>query len=154
MTFASLSSILRKKVNKEADAYPEKIPKVYAETWFKWDHTKNPKTIRGIILTACNPFGRVHSEAINRSATDKLVETLTKQKLPYFPIIGGSKDFSHEELSFVIEGMTQEAGKQLAQSLRQVAIFKVESDVFHILHCWTDEDLTVGSFSARCIKQY
>jgi len=86
------------------------------------------------IVTACNPFGKATSAEANAAATASLRELIERERWPFFPVTGGSADFSHAEPGFgVMAGEIDCVA--LGRVFKQDAIFWVNRGNVFLMPC-------------------
>jgi len=97
------------------------------------------------ILTAHNPGGKKASPETNREADKELRKTLSrifekgsKKCLPKHRITAVSEDWSHEEKSFAVFGLTHTTAAQIGREFAQDAYFWVENGVVTVHSCQSE----------------
>ncbi len=75
------------------------------------------------IITACNPNGRTVAAKENAQATESLRIALNEENLIFFPVTGGSSDFTHTEPGFGVLFASREEAISWGRRYRQEAIF-------------------------------
>ncbi len=83
---------------------------------------RSPKFMGGCFITAYNPYSQPTPEADNRKAQRQLQALLLDRGAKLIEGLGQSLDGSWPaEPSFFVEGLSREAGQELAQQFRQNA---------------------------------
>jgi hypothetical protein len=105
------------------------------------------------ILTAHNPGGKRHDDAVNKLANRRLRTRLNQRRPhnspPLFKIDAVSEDWSHEEKSFAVWGLNHKSASEIGREFRQDAYFWVENGTVHAHSCHTQEKQKVGTWESR-----
>jgi len=101
------------------------------------------------ILTAHNPGGKIVDLETNTEADKELRRSLSRKSLPKHRITAVAEDWSHEEKSFAVWGLTHAAAAQIGRDFGQNAYFWVENDTVHVHSCHTQEKQKVGTWESR-----
>jgi hypothetical protein len=86
------------------------------------------------IVTACNPYGKPASAEANAAATASLRGLIEREGWPYFPVTGGSADFSHAEPGFGVIASEIDC-MALGRVFKQDAIFWVNRGHVFLMPC-------------------
>lgn len=103
---------------------------------------------RFAVITACNPDGQEVSDEENAIATERLRSELVKEGYHFFPVTGGSLDFSHAEPGFGVLLPSLEEAVPWGRRLRQEAIFWVEDGMVNLVKCLNGAALEIGDWSS------
>jgi predicted GIY-YIG superfamily endonuclease len=105
------------------------------------------------ILTAHNPGGKRHEDAINQHANEKLRTRLNQRRPRNSPLLvkvdAVSEDWSHTEKSFAVWGLNHKTASEIGREFRQDAFFWVENGTVHVHSCHTQEKQKVGTWEDR-----
>jgi hypothetical protein len=104
------------------------------------------------ILTACNPGGRKQDAEANEKSSKKLRQALSRKSLPKYRITAVSEDWSHEEKSFAVWGLTHTTAAQIGREFAQDAYFWVENGVVTVHSCQLENAVppaTLGRWEDR-----
>jgi len=105
------------------------------------------------ILTAHNPGGKRHDDAVNQHANEKLRTRLNQRRPhnspPLVKITAVSEDWSHEEKSFAVWELDHTTASEIGHEFRQDAYFWVEHGTVHVHSCHTQEKQKVGTWESR-----
>jgi len=105
------------------------------------------------ILTAHNPGGKRHEDAINQHANEKLRTRLNQRRPRNYPLLvkvdAVSEDWSHTEKSFVAWGLDHATAANIGRDFGQDAYFWVEHGNVHVHSCHTQEKQKVGTWESR-----
>jgi hypothetical protein len=95
------------------------------------------------IVTACNPDGLSADEMSNQKANARLADLLQAEGRVFFPVTGGSPDFTHAEPGF---GIVAELARilELGRDFRQEAVFWIEGGTVHLYSCTDGKRHVVG----------
>jgi hypothetical protein len=107
----------------------------YQNVRFRADLPKAGVPSRFVIITACNPDGRDVSDEENAIATERLRTDLLKERHFFFPVTGGSPDFSHAEPGFGVLLPSPEEAVRWGQRFRREAVFWVEEGKVRVVSC-------------------
>jgi hypothetical protein len=86
------------------------------------------------VVTACNPYGRTVDDAENERATAALRSEIARAGHGFFPVTGGSEDFSHAEPGFGVVADEREV-VEMGRRFQQLAVFWVERGRVWLLPC-------------------
>ena len=104
------------------------------------------------ILTAHNPGGKRHDDAVNKLANRRLRTRLNQRRPhnspPLVKIDAVSEDWSHEEKSFAVWGLDHATAAKIGREFRQDAYFWVENGTVHVHSCHTQEKQKVGTWES------
>lgn len=100
------------------------------------------------VVTACNPDGVTVSDAENEAATDALRERLVAEGWMFFPVTGGSADFTHAEPGFGIVA-PRETVVALGRAFRQEAVFWIVDGELTLCPCGAGELMELGDWEER-----
>jgi hypothetical protein len=93
------------------------------------------------ILTAHNPGGKRHDDAVNQHANEKLRTRLNQRRPHNSPLLvkvdAVSEDWSHTEKSFAVWGIDHSAVAAIGREFGQGAYFWVEHGTVHVHSCTT-----------------
>lgn len=105
------------------------------------------------ILTAHNPGGKRHDDAVNQHANEKLRTRLNQRRPRNSPLLvkvdAVSEDWSHTEKSFAVWGLDHATAAKIGREFRQDAYFWVENGTVHVHSCHTQEKQKVGTWESR-----
>ena len=105
------------------------------------------------ILTAFDPGGKRHDDAVNQIANRKLRTRLNQRRPhnspPLVKIDAVSEDWSHEEKSFAAWGLDHATAAKIGRDFGQDAYFWVENGTVHVHSCHTQEKRKVGTWEGR-----
>lgn len=87
------------------------------------------------IVTACNPDGRTVTDEENQQATESLRSALTAEGYFYFPVTGGSPDFSHAEPGFGVLFKSIEEAVSWGKRFQQEAVFWIHEGCVQLVPC-------------------
>lgn len=104
------------------------------------------------VITACNPDGITVSDAENETATQKLKSDLAHEGLVYFPVTGGSPNFSHAEPGFGVVWHSPDEAVAWGRKFRQEAVFWIEGGIVYLLSCTDEQSLCVGTWQELCLQ--
>jgi hypothetical protein len=109
------------------------------------------------ILTAYNPGGKRHDDAINQLANRRLRTRLNQRRPRNSPLLvkvdAVSEDWSHTEKSFAVWGLNHKTASEIGRAFRQDAFFWVENGTVHVHSCHTQEKQKVGTWESRLREQ-
>jgi len=117
----------------------------YLEVRFRFDPPQTGLPECFGIVTACNPDGLTTDEMSNQKANARLADLLHAEGRVFFPVNGGSPDFTHAEPGF---GIVAELARvlELGREFRQEAVFWIEAGTVHLCSCTDDTRHPVGSW--------
>lgn len=98
------------------------------------------------IVTACNPNGVTVSDEENVMLTARLQAMLEVAGDRFFPVTGGSSDFSHVEPGFGVQ-TDLETCLMLGKEFSQEAIFWICDGRCNLVDCATTKLQEIGSWS-------
>ncbi len=105
------------------------------------------------ILTAHNPGGKRHEDAINQHANEKLRTRLNQRRPRNSPLLvkvdAVSEDWSHKEKGFAVWGLNHKTVSEIGRAFRQDAYFWVEQGTVYVYSCHTQEKQKVGTWESR-----
>ena len=116
----------------------------YLHTRFKIEVPAAGIPSRFAIVTAQNPDGHRVSAAANEKANTGLRLELLHENKFFFPVTGGSPDFSHAEEGFGIAMDCADQAIALGRRWNQEAVFWVEDGQVELCHCTTSDRTVVG----------
>ncbi len=96
------------------------------------------------VVTACNPDGVSDLDEKNRARTEVLRARLEAAGLAFFPVTGGSPDFSHREPGFGLVAPSIERVIELGREFHQEAVFWVENGEVQLVSCVSAASQVVG----------
>lgn len=100
------------------------------------------------IVTAWNPHGKPQPEKANQEANTRLARELAARNLGYFPVTGGSPDFSHAEPGYGIF-CDRKTAIELAKQFDQEAIFWIEAGNLFLVSCKDNSSESIGPIAPR-----
>jgi hypothetical protein len=101
------------------------------------------------IITACNPMDEPLSDAENKRRNEGLKQNIKNGGHLCIEVIGGSKDWPHQEPSFLTSAPQTEV-IQWAKHLNQQAIFEISKDTLYLLSTeHPEQKVRLGSFKER-----
>ena len=98
------------------------------------------------VVTACNPNGHNVANEENHQATETLRCALTAEKHFYFPVTGGSPDFSHAEPGFGVLFKSPEEAVSWGRRYRQEAVFWIKEGRVQLVPCDGTASVELGSW--------
>ena len=105
------------------------------------------------ILTAHNPGGKRHDDAVNQLANRRLRTRLNQGRPRNSPLLvkvdAVSEDWSHTEKSFAVWGFDHATAAKIGHEFRQDAYFWVEHGAVHVHSCHKQEKQKVGTWESR-----
>jgi len=105
------------------------------------------------ILTAFDPGGKRHDDAVNQIANRKLRTRLNQRRPhnspPLVKIDAVSEDWSHTEKSFAAWGLDHATAAKIGRDFGQDAYFWVENGTVHVHSCHTQEKRKVGTLEGH-----
>lgn len=119
----------------------------YQNVRFRTELPKAGVPSRFAIITAWNPDGQDVSEKENATATERLRSDLVKGGHFFFPVTGGSPDFSHAEAGFGVLLPSLEEAVQWGQRFRQEAVFWVEEGRVLVVSCLNGDAVGLGEWA-------
>lgn len=100
------------------------------------------------VVTACNPDGVTVSAKENDQATDALRSALTAENHFFFPVTGGSPDFSHSEPGFGVLFKSFEEAVSWGRRYQQEAVFWVEEGSVQLVPCDGTAPVELGTWQS------
>ena len=101
------------------------------------------------IITACNPMDEPLSDAENKRRNEGLKQNIKNGGHLCIEVIGGSKDWTHQEPSFLTSAPQTEV-IQWAKLYNQRAIFEISKDTLNLLPTeHPEQKVQLGSFKGR-----
>ena len=100
------------------------------------------------IVTACNPDGKTVSAIENDQATDTLRSALTAENHFFFPVIGGSPDFSHTEPGFGVLFESSEEAVSWGRRYQQEAVFWIKEGSVQLVPCDGTTPVELGAWKS------
>ena len=101
------------------------------------------------IITACNPMDEPLSDSENKRRNEDLKQNIKNGKHLCIEVIGGSKDWTHQEPSFLTSAPQTEV-IQWAKQFNQRAIFEISKDTLYLLPTeHPEQKVRLGSFKER-----
>ena len=123
----------------------------YKQTWFRCEQETLPQTFA--IITAYNPGGiQQDHPTTNELQYRELTIRLESLGYSYFPLLAGSKDFSHVEPSFGVS-IPQAQAIKLALEFNQDAIFWIENGAIYLVECQTHSSETIAPWADRLLPR-
>jgi hypothetical protein len=110
----------------------EPLKEAYRNVRFRCPKSDPPPAF--FIITAHNPDGITAEDSANHEADAALKFELTRRGHEFFPVTGGSPDFSHAEPGYGVVCARVEA-LRLAQMFRQEAVFEVRGGRVSLVRC-------------------
>jgi len=105
------------------------------------------------ILTAHNPGGKRHDDAVNQLANRRLRTRLNQRRPhnspPLVKIDAVSEDWSHEEKSFAVWGLDRTTAAKIGREFRQDAYFWVENNNVTVYSCISGKTKSIGRWKDR-----
>jgi hypothetical protein len=98
------------------------------------------------VVTACNPNGHTVAKEENHQATDALRSALTAENHFFFPVIGGSQDFSHAEPGFGVLFKSPEEAVSWGRRYQQEAVFWIKEGSVQLVPCDGTAPIELGSW--------
>lgn len=98
------------------------------------------------VVTACNPNGQTVSDEENHQATYALRSALTDEKHFFFPVTGGSPDFSHAEPGFGVLFKSLEEAVSWGRRYQQEAVFWINEGKVHLVPCDGTAPVELGTW--------
>lgn len=101
------------------------------------------------IVTACNPDGRTVTAEENQQTTETLRSALAAGKHFFFPVTGGSPDFSHAEFGFGVLFKSPEEAASWGLRFQQEAVFWINEGRVHLVPCDGTPSVELGAWEAH-----
>ena len=98
------------------------------------------------VVTACNPNGHTVAKEKNHQATDALRSALTAENRFFFPVIGGSPDFSHAEPGFGVLFKSMEEAVSWGRRYQQEAVFWINEGNVQLVPCNATAPVELGTW--------
>jgi hypothetical protein len=98
------------------------------------------------VITACNPDGKTVSAKENEQATDDLRRSLTAEGHFFFPVTGGSPDFSHAEPGFGVLFKSSEVAVSWGRRYQQEAVFWINEGNVQLVPCDGTAPVELGTW--------
>ena len=128
------------------------LPTSYSDVYFNVEVTEEQLPKFFYIVTAYNPQGENCASDENIAANKALENTLMALSVPWFRVLGGSKDMRHKESGFASTASLK-AMLNIAVRYRQLAIYEIENDDLYLVSCDNGEKiLLTKGFRARVLK--
>lgn len=121
----------------------------YRTTRFLAELPRGGMPVRFGVVTACDPVGKPRADAENDTATATFQNELLREGVTFFPVTGGSPDFSHAEPGFGIVLGSLEEALALGRRWQQEAVFWVEYGEVLLCSCTSEETVHIGKWSER-----
>jgi hypothetical protein len=118
----------------------------YSNVRFRADLPKAGLPAAFGIVTACNPDGRTVTDMENLQATETLRSALTAEGLFFFPVTGGSEDFSHAEPGFGVLFKSIEEAVSWGKRFQQEAVFWINESHVLLVSCDGAASVALGSW--------
>lgn len=119
----------------------------YLNVRFRVEPPQTGVPSRFAVITACNPDGQEVSDEENAIATERLRSELVEAGHGYFPVTGGSLDFSHAEPGFGVLLPSLEEAVSWGRNYRQEAIFWVEEGKVSVASCLNEDVVELGDWA-------
>ena len=103
------------------------------------------------IITAFNPK-KILPEPENHAADTRLRTQLEQEQVAHFRITGSSADFTHQEASWAISGISLGRAIEIGRQYGQNAIFEVLNGEVFVVNCDTLERRSIALFQERLIN--
>lgn len=100
------------------------------------------------VITACNPNGHTVSMEDNQRGTETLRNTLTTEKQFFFPVTGGSPDFTHTEPGFGVLFKSPAEAVSWGRQFQQEAVFWINEGRVQLLPCDGTDPVELGTWAA------
>ncbi len=124
----------------------------YLDTYFIPSFDRDQIPDHAFIITAYNPMDEKLPDDENRSRNQTLLAKIRSYGVESLPIIGCSRDLSHQEPSFLINSSKNQA-ILWANEFNQRAIFEINNNELIIVSCkQVDKTISIGSFLDRWIE--
>jgi hypothetical protein len=114
-----------------------------------------PRATRGLpltapfhVVTAYEPFGHALGAAATSAAAARLAEEVERSGLPHRRASGHSADWSHEEPSIAVAGLSRDEAKALGARYLQEAVYEVTEDHVAVVACTHDRVVVVARVAA------
>lgn len=107
----------------------------YSNVRFRADLPKAGLPAAFGIVTACNPDGKSVSDSENKEATQALRGALEAEGHFFFPVTGGSPDFSHAEPGFGVLFTSRADSVVWGKRFHQEAVFWVDEGRVQLVPC-------------------
>jgi len=98
------------------------------------------------IVTACNPDGKTVADGENKQATEALRSSLTAEGHFFFPVTGGSPDFSHAEPGFGVLFKSPEGAVSWGRRYQQEAVFWINEGNVQLVPCDSTAPVELGTW--------
>jgi hypothetical protein len=123
------------------------MKKRYENTRFRSARPPEPFPSAFAIITAYNPNGEESPEDLNVAANQRLEQEIEKRGHAWFPVTGGSPDFSHVEPGYGIILPSLTEAKEMARRFEQEAIFWVLRGEVLLVSASDEEERSIGPWS-------
>ena len=124
----------------------------YLDTYFIPSFDRDQIPDHAFIITAYNPMDVKLPDDENRSRNQTLLAKIRSCGVESLPIIGCSRNLSHQEPSFLINSSKNQA-ILWANEFNQRAIFEIKNNELFIVSCkQVDITISMGSFLDRWIE--
>lgn len=100
------------------------------------------------VVTACNPNGRTVTDEENQTATETLRSALAAEEHFFFPVTGGSPDFSHAEPGFGVLFKSSEEAVSWGRRFQQEAVFWISEGCIQLVPCDGTPSVELGAWEA------
>jgi hypothetical protein len=100
------------------------------------------------VITSCNPDGKTAPTKQNQQATETLRSTLTAENHFFFPVTGGSPDFSHAEPGFGVLFKSPEEAVSWGRRFQQEAVFWIKEGSVQLVPCDGTAPIELGSWQS------
>ena len=105
------------------------------------------------VITAYNPK-KILTEQENHIADTRLRTQLEQEQVAHFRITGCSADFTHQEASWGVVGISLGRAIEIGRQYGQNAIFEVLNGEVFVVNCDTLERRSIGLFQERLKAQH
>jgi len=100
------------------------------------------------VVSACNPNGHTASMEDNQRGTETLRNMLTTEKQFFFPVTGGSPDFTHAEPGFGVLFKSPAEAVSWGRQFQQEAVFWINEGRVKLLPCDGTDPVELGPWTS------
>ena len=121
----------------------------YYDTQFKGSIVPENLPSPCYIITACNPMDEPLPDSENKKRNEELKQNIKNENYLCIEVIGGSRDWTHQEPGFLTSAPQTEV-IQWAKQFSQRAIFEISKDTLYLLATdHPEQKVRLGSFKER-----
>jgi hypothetical protein len=120
----------------------------YLDAVFEFIPSKKTKSFW--VITAYNPNGKTLSPGENAIADTRLSEELKRLKLPFFRVIGMSRDGNHAEPGWGVD-CDEKTAIKLGKSYQQEALFYFTKNTIELVDCRDGQRISLDDPQSRIL---